>query len=51
MPQEMQASLHIFTGKHLLSKYGRCVSKSTQLQKLIHGKFGSVESMQNFGAI
>jgi hypothetical protein len=27
-------------------KYGRCVSKSTQLQKIIDGKFGSFESMQ-----
>jgi len=51
MPQELHASLHIFSGKHLVSKCGRCVSKSTQLQKITDGKFGSVESVQNFEAI
>jgi len=43
--------LHIFTGKNQVSEYGRCVSKSIQLQKIIDGKFGSVESMQNLEAI
>jgi hypothetical protein len=43
--------LPIFGGKYLVSAYGRCVSKSTQLEKIIDGKFGRVESMQNFEAM
>jgi hypothetical protein len=40
-----------FGGKYLVSGDGRCVSKSAQLQKIIDGKSGSVESMQNFEAV
>jgi len=43
--------LHIFSGKYLVSKNGCCVSKSTQIQKITDGKYGSVESLQNFEAI